>query len=169
MEFNKYRVQKVQLQSSDPNERYYWVIFDEKLIKDNKKGWYASSSMIYDTTEKKLYAWTLFPNRVNILDGYVEKLEAELAVNTAGVYVGASFVADYWSDVLKAVVATFGTYEATNTVTNLSDPNGTGVTSCTPFEYTVECHKSSVSQDFSIVPKREEAELPYGTVPYPGK
>ena len=73
MEFNKYRVQKVQLQCSDPNERYYWVVFDEKLIKDNKKGWYGSSSMIYDTTEKKLYAWTLFPNSVNnILDGYVD-------------------------------------------------------------------------------------------------
>lgn len=81
-----------------------------------------------------------------ILDGYVEKLEAKLAVNTAGVYVGASFVADYWSDLLKAVIATFGTYEAINTVTNLSDASFTGVTSSTPFKYTVECNKSSVTQ-----------------------
>lgn len=97
----------------------------------------AGTSALYDNMDS---------GTRTILDGYVEKLEAELAVNTAGVYVGASFVADYWSDVLKAVVATFGTYEAINTVTNLSDPNFTGVTESTSFEYTLNCNESSVSQ-----------------------
>lgn len=58
MEFSKYKVQKVQLQCSDPNERYYWVIFDER---DNHT-YFSSRSAIYDSFTKDLYFW--------VLDGY---------------------------------------------------------------------------------------------------
>lgn len=97
----------------------------------------AGTSALYDNMDGATQS---------IIDKASERIQQEIAVNGAVGTIGIGLIADYWSGILKAVIATFGTYEAINTITNLSDPSFTGVTSDKAFFYTVECNKASVAQ-----------------------
>ena len=97
----------------------------------------AGTSALYDNMDGATQS---------IIDKASERIQQEIAVNGAVGTIGIGLIADYWSGILKAVIATFGTYEAVNTITNLSDPSFTGVTADKAFFYTVECNKASVAQ-----------------------
>lgn len=68
-----FKIKNVLMQCSDPNERYFWIVFDDFLT--------YSRSMIYDKVDKKLYDWIL-PVSPIIFKNYKERLIGEYIDNS---------------------------------------------------------------------------------------
>lgn len=97
----------------------------------------AGTSALYDNMDSSTRTF---------VDDIAEKIKAKLEMDSITGSLGVALLASVWDAIVKAVIATFGTYEAVSTITNLSIPGFTGVSPGNPFEYTVTCDSSSVTQ-----------------------